>query len=103
MLRVPRVMDMTTAGPASTDGPGRTFLQGLLDLRPTPSAERMGLTAETDAVARGLPVAKVYALVSSTVDVAGVRHTFLTRIQNGGVITGACIDALSQSHGLIGT
>jgi hypothetical protein len=38
----------------------------------------------------------------SKVDVAGARHTFLTRHQNGGLITGACIDALNESHGLIG-
>jgi hypothetical protein len=46
------VMDMTKSGLPSTDR-----LQGLLDLRPPPSAERMALTAE-DAGAQGFAVAK---------------------------------------------
>ena len=58
------VMDMTKSGPPSkTDRPA-TVLQGLLDLRPVPSAERTVLTAEEDAVAQGLAVAKIYAFVS---------------------------------------
>ena len=43
---------MTESGLPSTDRPG-VVLQGLLDLRPTPSAERMALPAD-DAVAQGL-------------------------------------------------
>ena len=50
------VMDMTESGLPSTDRPG-VVLQGLLDLRPTPSAERMALPAD-DAVAQGLAFAK---------------------------------------------
>jgi hypothetical protein len=50
------VMDMTESGLPSTDRPG-VVLQGLLDLRPTPSAERMALTAE-DAGAQGFAAAK---------------------------------------------
>ena len=44
--------------------PGRAVMGHLLDLRPTPKAERRALTAEEDAVAQGLVVAKVYAFVS---------------------------------------
>ena len=55
---------MTTAGPESTDRPGRTFLQRVLDLRTTPSPEPMALTAQEDALAQGLAVAKVYGFVS---------------------------------------
>jgi len=38
----------------------------------------------------------------STVDVAGARTTLLTRIKNGGSITGICSDAVNGIHGLIG-
>jgi probable HAF family extracellular repeat protein len=38
----------------------------------------------------------------STVDVAGARGTQLTRIKNGGAVTGVCTDALTGQHGLIG-
>ena len=37
----------------------------------------------------------------STVDVAGARGTQLTRIKNGGAVTGVCTDALNEQHGLI--
>jgi hypothetical protein len=84
---------MTTAGLESTDRPGRTFLQRVLDLPTTPSPEPMALTAQVHGF--------IYSAGAfSTVDAAGARHTFLTRIQNGGLITGACIDALNESHGL---
>jgi hypothetical protein len=36
----------------------------------------------------------------STVDVAGARGTQLTRIKNGGAVTGACSDALNEAHGI---
>jgi hypothetical protein len=38
----------------------------------------------------------------STVDVAGARGTQLTRIKNGGPVTGVCTDALTGLHGLTG-
>ena len=38
----------------------------------------------------------------STVDVAGARGTQLTRIKNGGAVTGVYTDALNEQHGLIG-
>ena len=38
----------------------------------------------------------------STVDVAAARGTFLTRIKNGGLVTGVCYDALNEGHGLTG-
>jgi probable HAF family extracellular repeat protein len=38
----------------------------------------------------------------STVDVAGARSTLLTRMKNGGPITGICSDAVNGIHGLIG-
>ena len=38
----------------------------------------------------------------STVDVAGARQTFLTRIKNDGLVTGVCYDPLHEGHGLIG-
>jgi hypothetical protein len=38
----------------------------------------------------------------STVDVAGARGTLLTRIKNGGSVTGVCTDALNGQHGLTG-
>jgi probable HAF family extracellular repeat protein len=38
----------------------------------------------------------------STVDVAGARDTQLTRIKNGGPVTGFCTDALNEQHGLTG-
>ena len=38
----------------------------------------------------------------STVDVAGARGTQLTRIKNGGTVTGVYTDALNEQHGLIG-
>jgi hypothetical protein len=34
--------------------------------------------------------------------VAGARSTQLTRIKNGGEITGVCTDALTAEHGLVG-
>jgi hypothetical protein len=36
------------------------------------------------------------------VDVAGARGTQLTRIKNGGPVTGVCTDALNGQHGLTG-
>jgi hypothetical protein len=38
----------------------------------------------------------------STVDVVGARVTQLTRIKDGGAVTGAYSDALTAEHGLIG-
>ena len=38
----------------------------------------------------------------STVDVAGARATLLTRIKNGGAVTGVCYDALNEGHGITG-
>lgn len=38
----------------------------------------------------------------STVDVAGARATFLTRIKNGGAVTGICYDSLHEVHGITG-
>jgi hypothetical protein len=38
----------------------------------------------------------------STVDVAGARSTLLTRIKNGGAVTGVCYDVLNEGHGLTG-
>jgi hypothetical protein len=38
----------------------------------------------------------------STVDVAGARGTQLTRVKNGGPVTGVCTDALTGQHGLTG-
>ena len=74
MLRSLEVMDVTKSEPPSTDRPGAA-LQGLLDLRPAPSAERMAPTAEEDAVAQGLAVAKVYAFVS--IDYPGACGSFV--------------------------
>ena len=38
----------------------------------------------------------------STVDVAGSRATQLTRIKNGGAVTGICYDVLDEAHGITG-
>jgi hypothetical protein len=38
----------------------------------------------------------------STLDVAGARSALLTRIKNGGLVTGACYDALNEGHGITG-
>jgi hypothetical protein len=38
----------------------------------------------------------------STVDVAGARGTLLTRIKNGGSVTGVCTDAVGGQHGVTG-
>jgi probable HAF family extracellular repeat protein len=38
----------------------------------------------------------------STVDVAGARSTLLTRIKNGGLVTGVCYDALNEGYGITG-
>jgi probable HAF family extracellular repeat protein len=38
----------------------------------------------------------------STVDVAGARGTLLTRIKNGGSVTGVCTDAVGGQHGITG-
>ena len=84
---------MTNAGPSSTDRPGRTFLQGLLDLPATPSAERMGLTAEEDAVAQGLAVAKVYAFLS--IDYPGAAGSWVFDSDGNGAAGGFGFDAPS--------
>ena len=84
---------MTNAGPSLTDRPGRTFLQGLLDLPATPSAERMGLTAEEDAVAQGLAVAKVYAFLS--IDYPGAAASWVFDSDGNGAAGGFGFDAPS--------
>jgi hypothetical protein len=40
--------------------------------------------------------------VFSTVDVAGARGTQLTRVKNGGEVSGVYTDSLNEQHGLTG-
>lgn len=66
---------MTKAAPPSPQRPGRAVLRGLLDLRPGLGLERTAVSADDDAVARGLATAKVYAFAS--VDYPGAAHSLV--------------------------
>jgi hypothetical protein len=57
---------------AASYRPGRAFLQGLLDLRPSLGLERT-VVSDDEAVARGLAVAKAYAFAS--VDYPGAAQS----------------------------
>ena len=62
-----------------------------------------GEIAGSCADAAGYPHGFVYAGGAfSTVDVAGASGTQLTRIKNGGPVTGYYIDAINEYHGLTG-
>ena len=86
---------MTTAGPESTDRPGRTFLQRVLDLRTTPSPEPIALTAQEDALAQGLAVAKVYAFVS--IDYPGAAASWVFDGDGNDAVGGFGFDPLAPS------
>jgi hypothetical protein len=87
---------MTTAEPvpAPPHQPGRAFLQGLVDLRPSLAAERVP-AAVPDAVAQGLAVAKIYAFAS--VDYPGAAESAIFDSDGTTAVGGFIFDPASST------